>query len=221
MKYILTHLFGTLVFFSVIFISAGMLMYPQGILYVVIGVCMSVVQYTVLRIDRTLLDERAGAKENTQSWDTQILLLSFVATLAMYVVAGLDSGRFHWSPPLNVSVCVIGAIMTMSGQMLFMIAQKQNAFFSSTVRIQHDRGHAVHTSGLYTVVRHPAYLGLIVQSLGFPLLFGSVWSCIPVAVSVVLTIVRTYKEDLYLQKELSGYHVYAQKVRSRLIPSVW
>ena len=64
-------------------------------------------------------------------------------------------------------------IFTALGQLLFLIAQKQNKFFSSTVRIQTDRDQTVCETGLYKIVRHPAYLGSIIQSLGFPLLFGS------------------------------------------------
>jgi hypothetical protein len=97
-SYILKHLAGSLVFFSILFISAGRLDYWQGILYVAIGLVMVAINYTVLRIDPGLLKERAQPAKDTKKWDKAILGLSFLATLAMYVVAGLDSGRYHWSP---------------------------------------------------------------------------------------------------------------------------
>jgi len=139
----------------------------------------------------------------------------------MFVVAGLDSGRYHWSPDFHWSLYFAGGLATAIGQLLFLVAQKQNKFFSSTVRIQTDRNHSLCDTGLYKVVRHPAYLGSLIQTLGFPLLFGSLWSIIPVSISVVLLIIRTHLEDQTLINELTGYLEYTSKTRSRLIPNIW
>ena len=116
---------------------------------------------------------------------------------------------------------LLGIILTALGQILFLIAQKQNKFFSSTVRIQKDRNHVVCETGLYKIVRHPAYLGSIIQSLGFPLLFGSFWSIIPICILIILFIIRTNLEDRTLKNELKGYLEYSEKTRYRIIPYVW
>jgi len=188
---------------------------------VVIGVIMSVLNYTVLQIDTELLEERSKPGEGTKPWDKAILGLSFLVTISMYVTAGLDSGRYHWSPDFHWSLCALGVLLTVTGQLLFLIAQKQNKFFSSTVRIQTDREHIVCDTGLYTVVRHPAYLGMIIQSVGFPLLFGSLWSIIPICLSIILILTRTKLEDDTLKTELKGYPEYSTKTRYRIIPYVW
>jgi len=189
--------------------------------YVAIGLTMAVLNYTVLRIDPGLLNERSKPGEGTKKWDKTILGLSFLVAISMYITAGLDSGRYHWSPDFHWSLYLLGVILTISGQLLFLIAQKQNKFFSSTVRIQTERGHSVCETGLYKIVRHPAYLGSIIQSLGFPLLFGSLWSIIPICLSVLLLITRTNLEDKTLKDELKGYHEYSSKTRYRIIPYVW
>jgi protein-S-isoprenylcysteine O-methyltransferase Ste14 len=220
-NYLIKHFFGTFVFFSIIFFSAGRIDYFQGLLYVAIGLSMTILNYTVLRIDPELLAERSKPGDGTKSWDKTILGLSLLATIAMYCVAGLDSGRYHWSPEFHWSLCAAGAILTATGQLLFLIAQKQNKFFSSTVRIQTDRGHVVFTAGLYKVVRHPAYMGSLIQTLGFPLIFGSLWSIIPVACSAILLLVRTDLEDNTLKAELNGYLEYSKKTKYRIIPFVW
>jgi protein-S-isoprenylcysteine O-methyltransferase Ste14 len=220
-NYVIKHLTGTFLFFTIIFISAGRLVYWQGLIYVTIGLIMSILSYTVLRIDPELLNERSKPGEGTKDWDKKILGLSFLMTLSMYIVAGLDSGRYHWSPDFHWSLTVIGIILTISGQLLFLIAQKQNKFFSSTVRIQTNRGHVVCDTGLYKIVRHPAYLGSIIQSLGFPLLFGSLWSIIPICLLVILFLTRTNLEDKTLKEELKGYPEYSDKTRYKIIPYVW
>lgn len=212
---------GTFLFFVILFVSAGRIDYWQGLIYVMIGVIMFFLQATILRIAPELLNERSNPGEGTKKWDKILLGLSFLVTISMYITAGLDSGRYHWSPDFHWSICVLGIILTISGQLLFLIAQKQNKFFSSTVRIQTDRNHTVCETGLYKIVRHPAYLGSIIQSLGFPLLFGSLWSIIPICLSIILLITRTDLEDKTLKSELKGYPEYSKKTRYRIIPYVW
>lgn len=220
-SYFIKHLLGSLLFFAVIFISAGRIDYPQGLAYVAIGLFMVTLNYTVLQIDADLQRERSKPGSDTKKWDKQILGMSFLATIAMYVVAGLDSGRYHWTMDLHWSLYVIGGFATALGQLLFLVAQKQNKFFSSTVRIQTDRNHTVCNTGLYKIVRHPAYLGSLIQTLGFPLMFGSKWSIIPVSISAILLVTRTLMEDRTLLNELDGYREYAAKTKSKLIPGIW
>jgi len=220
-NYWIKHFIGTFIFFMIIFISAGRIYYWQGLIYVTIGLIMVLLNYTVLRIDSQLSDERSKPGEGTKKWDKTILGLSFLVTISMYIIAGLDSGRFHWSPDFHWSIYLLGIILTISGQLLFLIAQKQNKFFSSTVRIQTNREHIVCETGLYKIVRHPAYLGSIIQSLGFPLLFGSLWSIIPICLLIILFITRTGLEDKTLMNELKGYPEYSNKTLYRIIPYVW
>jgi protein-S-isoprenylcysteine O-methyltransferase Ste14 len=220
-SYLAKQFVGTFIFFAILFISAGRIDYWQGLIYVCVGFVMFVIAQTVLRIDEDLTRERSKPGQDTKQWDKAILGLSLLLTISMYVVAGLDSGRFHWSPEFHWGLILIGIILTAIGQLLFLIAQKQNKFFSSTVRIQSDRGHAVCDTGLYKVVRHPAYMGTIIQSLGFPLLFGSYWSVIPVSLMIILFIVRTSLEDKTLKNELKGYPEYSEKTRYRIIPYIW
>jgi protein-S-isoprenylcysteine O-methyltransferase Ste14 len=220
-KYLIKLFIGTFLFFIIIFISAGRIDYWQGLVYVIIGLIMFFLNFTFLRIESELLNERSKPGEGTKKWDKTILGLSFLVTISMYITAGLDSGRYNWSPDFHWSLNLLGIILTITGQLLFLIAQKQNKFFSSTVRIQTNRDHIVCETGLYKFVRHPAYLGSIIQSLGFPLLFGSLWSVIPVCLLIILLITRTYLEDKTLKNELKGYPEYSNKIPYKIIPFVW
>jgi protein-S-isoprenylcysteine O-methyltransferase Ste14 len=220
-SYLVKHITGAFLFFGILFISAGKINYWQGLIYVSIGLIMFLLNYTVLRIDSQLLNERSKPGEGTKKWDKTILGFSFLVTISMFIIAGLDSGRFHWSPDFHWSLYLLGIILTASGQLLFLIAQKQNRFFSSTVRIQTNRDHIVCETGLYKIVRHPAYLGSMIQSMGFPLLFGSLWSIIPICLSIILLITRTNLEDKTLRNELKGYAEYCEKTRYKIFQNVW
>lgn len=219
--YIVKQFIGSLVFFAIIFLSAGRILYWQGLVYLVIGLIMFMLNYTVLKMDAELLKERLKPGEGTLKWDKTILGLSFLVTILMYMVAGFDSGRYHWSPDFHWSIYLTGIVLTALGQLLFLVAQKQNKFFSSTVRIQSEREHLVCDTGLYKIVRHPAYMGSIIQALGFPLLFGSLWSIIPIFALIILFIIRTHLEDITLKNKLKDYSAYSEKTRYKIIPYVW
>jgi len=220
-SYLIKQIFGTFVFFALIFVGAGRIDYWQGLTYVAIGLVMFVLSSTVLQVDPELLEERSKPGKGAKKWDKNILGLSFLITIIIYVIVGLDSGRYHWSPEFHWSLYLLGIIFTIVGQLLFLIAQKQNKFFSSTMRIQTERGHTVCETGLYKFVRHPAYLGNLIQTIGFPLIFGSLWSIIPVCVSILILLIRTSLEDKTLINELNGYLKYTHKTRYRMIPYVW
>jgi protein-S-isoprenylcysteine O-methyltransferase Ste14 len=219
--YIIKHFAGTFLFFLILFLSAGRIDYWQGVIYVIMGLIMSILSYTLLKPDTDLLAERSKPGKDAKNWDKVILGLSFLFTILMFIIAGLDSGRYHWSPDFHWSLSLIGIVLTASGQLLFLIAQKQNKFFSSTVRIQSDREHTVCETGLYKIVRHPAYLGSVIQSLGFPLFFGSLWSIVPISFLLILHIIRTNLEDKTLLNELKGYPEYSSKTRYKIIPFIW
>jgi protein-S-isoprenylcysteine O-methyltransferase Ste14 len=220
-NYFIKHLIGTLFFFSILFISAGRLDYYQGWIYVIIGIIMGILNYTLLRVDPELLAERSRPGEGTKTWDKILLGLSLLLTIAMYVTAGLDSGRNLWSPRFHWSLTMSGIVLTGGGQLMFLVAQKQNKFFSSTVRIQNNREHTVCDTGLYRIIRHPAYAGSVIQCLGFPLLIGSVWSIVPVSLLIIIHITRTALEDKTLLNELTGYKDYSLKTKYRIIPLIW
>ncbi len=220
-SYLIKQLIGALLFFSIIFISAGTINYIPGLVYVAIGLLMFVLNYTLLKPGKELFDERSKPGAGTLKWDKVLLVLMLLSTLSVYVVSGLDSGRFGWSPELPRGLFYAGIVLTASGQLIFLVAQKQNSFFSSTVRIQTDREHVVCETGLYSFVRHPGYLGSIIQAAGFPLLFRSCWCTVPASLLIILHIIRTYNEDLLLRDELTGYTEYANKTRYRIIPYLW
>lgn len=220
-KFILTNFIGTFIAFLIIFISAGRINYWQGWIYISICLLTTLASLLFMRLDKDLINERSKPGEGVKKWDKLILAVAFLFFIFMTLIAGLDSGRFHWSPVFHSYFYIIGIVLTIMGQILFFVAQKQNRFFSSVVRIQTDRGHAVCDTGLYSLIRHPAYFSQVISNIGFPLLFGSLWCIIPSLIAIALFTLRTYLEDNTLKKELVGYIEYSNKVRFRFIPGIW
>ena len=174
----------------------------------------------MLRTSPETIAERGRPKE-MRGWDK---VVSGVGGLALYLalplVAGLDA-RFGWTPALGALWHLAGAVGLAAGFGIAAWAMISNAYFSTVVRIQSERGHTVCRSGPYRYVRHPGYVGFIFQALGMPLLLGSLWALIPGIVGLVLMVVRTAFEDRMLQAELPGYRDYTREVRYRLVPGIW
>jgi protein-S-isoprenylcysteine O-methyltransferase Ste14 len=169
------------------------------------------------------LAERARSQnaKDIKPWDKVLLPISALyGPLLTMIVAGLDK-RFGWTDVIPLWVQIVALGVGIVGYIFATWAMVENRYFSAVVRIQEDRGQTVCKSGPYRFIRHPGYAGGLVWYLVTPLIFNSLWTYLPTAVSVVATVVRTYLEDQTLQEELPGYKAYTQETRCRLVPGVW
>jgi len=170
-----------------------------------------------------LMAERQNIEkiQSAKAWDKVLApLMALSVVYPLVIVAGLDH-RYGWSPVFPLWLIMPGFILIFLGYAFATWALAENRFFSGVVRIQTDRGHVVCDSGPYRIVRHPGYAGSILPLPGIVLALSSVWTLIPVAVALGITVIRTSLEDRTLQEELPGYREYALRVRYRLIPWIY
>ena len=212
---------SNIVFTAILFICAGRINYTQAWIFLSINILSTLMNYFTIRKNSELINERSKLGEGIKSWDKLILGMSALIYVVIIVLAGLDSGRFQWTSNFNWMISISGVILMVIGQIFFLTARSQNNFFSSVVRIQKDRGHTVCDTGLYKIVRHPGYLGMIISLMGLPLITTSIWSIIPTLIAIILLLIRTSLEDKTLINELDGYVEYTKKKRNKLIPLVW
>ncbi len=91
--------------------------------------------------------------------------------------------------------------------------------FSGLVAIQ--KGHELVTGGIYRIIRHPSYLGLLVNSLGWGLAFRSGIGVLLTACLLVPIVGRIRAEERLLASEFGAdYEAYRART-SRLIPGVY
>ena len=91
--------------------------------------------------------------------------------------------------------------------------------FSGLVAIQ--PGHTLVTSGIYGVIRHPSYLGLLVNSLGWALAFRSGVGVLLTALTIPPLVARMRAEETLLRTQFGGgYEAYRRRT-SRLIPGIY
>jgi len=91
--------------------------------------------------------------------------------------------------------------------------------FSGLVAIQ--PGHSLVTTGVYGVIRHPSYLGLLVNALGWGLAFRSGLGVLLAALLVPPVLARISAEERLLASQFGAeYDAYRART-SKLIPGLY
>jgi protein-S-isoprenylcysteine O-methyltransferase Ste14 len=91
--------------------------------------------------------------------------------------------------------------------------------FSGLVAIQQN--HTLVTNGIYGVVRHPSYLGLFLNSLGWVLAFRSGVGILLVAILIPLIVSRIRSEEALLLNQFGDEYEAYRRRTSRLLPGLY
>jgi len=164
---------------------------------------------------------RFGRNQQVKPWDRVLAPLMAISVLYFLVIVAALDHRYGWTTPFTTWVNVVGLLLCALGYWFSAWALVENRFFTSTVRIQTERGHQVCDSGPYRFVRHPGYAGILLSVVGIPLALDTLWTFVAAGFALVVSVVRTALEDRTLNDELSGYREYARRVRYRLFPGMW
>jgi protein-S-isoprenylcysteine O-methyltransferase Ste14 len=210
-------LIGLLLVGLLIFLPAGTLAYPGGLLFLgLLFIPMLAMGIVMLARARDLLAKRLDAKEK-QAAQKGVQSLAGLVFMAGFVLAGLDF-RFNWSD-MPLPVVIAASVIFLIGYGLYAEVMRENAYLSRTVKV--EEGQTVVSTGLYGIVRHPMYLASVLMFLSIPLVMGSWYALIPFAFYPLLMVVRILDEEKLLTAELSGYEEYKRKVKYRMIPFIW
>ena len=206
---------------AVMLLSAGTLRWMRAWIYLAVSlICFFVNALVLRRTNPQLIAERHKKHEDTKPFDKRLTALIAITTILMFVVAGLDAGRYRWSS-IAAPLLYPGVLLHILGMAVLGWAMSTNPFVEKTVRLQTDRDQRVISAGPYAIVRHPMYTGMILMGIGYPLIAGSAWSLVLLFVYIGLFVLRTVLEDRTLQAELPGYREYLHITRYRLLPHVW
>jgi len=149
--------------------------------------------------------------------DTIIIIVLSLVMLSIFPLAGFDHAN-QWMP-LSIWFELIGwFFFTFSIYMLYLVFVT-NIYLSRSIIVQEEGQEQVST-GIYGIIRHPMYGGVILFTLGIVLIMGSGIALIPTLLSFILIYIRALSEEDLLRVELEGYTEYCEEVRYRLIPGV-
>jgi protein-S-isoprenylcysteine O-methyltransferase Ste14 len=147
-----------------------------------------------------------------------IAAVSLVGLIAAYLPAYTDRIRF-WTIDGEAIRWVGVALFAVGGTLrlwpVFVLGHR----FSGLVAIQPE--HALVTQGIYGIIRHPSYLGLLLNALGWGLAFRSVVGVLLAALLLLPLLARIHAEERLLRSQF-GAEYDAYRARTwRLIPGVY
>jgi protein-S-isoprenylcysteine O-methyltransferase Ste14 len=208
---------GLIIIWSLLFLLAGTIWYWNAWLFLVLILILMITEIVYLaRKDPALLQKRLQAKEKVKKQELLVVLSMVLMTIA-FIIPGLDY-RFHWSQ-VPLWLVIVGVIFFALGFLMYTVVLRQNRYASRIIEIQKQQ--QVIDFGLYSVVRHPMYLTIIILDLNVPLILGSYYALIPMFLCCCELIARIKNEEEVLRKGLAGYEAYMKKVKYRLIPYIW
>ena len=199
------------------FLSAGTLAYWEAWVYMaILFIPFTLAAIYLLKNDPALLERRLQMREQQiqQKW---IVALFSAYLLLTFALPGFDK-RFGWSAT-PAWVVLVADLIVLLGYGLFFLVLRENSYASRTIGI--EQGQKVISSGPYSIVRHPMYLGILLMYGFSPLALGSYWGMVPLVLLPVLLMARIRNEEQVLRKELEGYEAYSRQVKYRLIPGIW
>ena len=208
---------GVILVGLLIFLPAGTMSFFNGWLFMVIlFVPMFCAGIKMMCKNPNLLKSRLKAKEKQVEQDL-VVKLSGLMFLVGFVLPGLGL-RFGWYM-LPRTVVYVAAGVFLLAYILYGEVLRENTYLSRTIEVQ--EGQTVVDTGLYGIVRHPMYSVTLLLFLSMPLVLGSVYSFVVFLAYPLIIAKRIIHEEAFLEKELSGYTEYKQKVKYRLIPFIW
>jgi protein-S-isoprenylcysteine O-methyltransferase Ste14 len=222
---VIFSVFYNLIFFGgMLFLPAGTIDWPRAwVLLGVILVSTIATMVIVFREREDLLNERfkPPLQKGQPLPDKIIVLLLIASFIGIIAFIPLDVFRFHLLGRPNPLVSSLGLILSIAGWWIISLTFKENAFAAPVVRHQEERRQRVIDTGVYSVVRHPMYVGAILWIIGMTLWLESYAAALLTIVLIPIVIARIFVEERFLKRELKGYEDYTKRVRQRLIPFIW
>ncbi|MEW6347472.1 MAG: methyltransferase [Thermodesulfobacteriota bacterium] len=158
---------------------------------------------------------RAHRDPHRRGEDLRGITIAYITLILVTLVAApLEASLVERAVPeyvswLGAGLGVLGLIL---GGLSFRALGRNFRVFAAP-----RRSGTLITSGVYSMVRHPMYTGVIVGLGGYVLMFGALF-CVPLWMAVTaLYTIKSIKEERIIEAKFPEYHEYRKKTW-RLIP---
>jgi protein-S-isoprenylcysteine O-methyltransferase Ste14 len=217
---VVSSLIAFAMFITLVFLPAGTFDYWQGWLFIALLVIASAGPAIYLGVKNpATLERRMRGGPLAESRTAQKVASSgtLLSLPGVMVISALDH-RFGWSS-VPAEISLIGDVLVLVGVGISFLVIIQNSYAAANITVEADQ--KVVSTGLYGLVRHPMYVGMLIFLASTPLALGSYWGLVVLILGVIVFAFRIVDEEKMLEEELNGYIDYTREVQYRLVPHVW
>jgi protein-S-isoprenylcysteine O-methyltransferase Ste14 len=169
----------------------------------------------IYRFSESAVMIRVGSWKRTPKWEWTLPLVigSFVLILISPVFEYISSGR----EPGPVSY-LLGGMLFLAGTVLRVKGHLdlKRGFFMA---VEMAEGQTLVDTGIYSLIRHPLYLGTLCLFFACPIFLAAHLSFIFTAAGVFAIFVRIRREEAFLVENMPGYREYMNRTGG-LLPNI-
>jgi protein-S-isoprenylcysteine O-methyltransferase Ste14 len=210
-RFILAALIMPVILFSL----AGSLHYWQGWLYyAVLMVPMLAAAGYFLKSDPQFLERRMKFREREPEQRPIVSLGN--AVLAAGTLAIAYDLRWNGLDQLPSQIIIAADAGVLLGYCLILWVFRENSYASRTVEVV--EGQRVITTGPYSIICHPMYLGILIMFLLTPIALGSFFVLPVFFIYIPVIAVRIINEEKVLLRDLPVYSEYCMAKPYLLMP---
>jgi len=117
--------------------------------------------------------------------------------VSWFALCRLDIHKIHFPAAISfagLTIAVIGLVVFLTGLL--------------TIKSLESYDGELITKGIYSVIRHPMYLGFICWLIGFPILYGGLYSFFLAVIFIINILFWRYLEEKELVIRFPGYTDY-------------
>jgi len=156
------------------------------------------------------MDRYLRAKPNRRILSVELPIIIIIGVLGEV----FSWAKIPWSPYSNIA----GGIIIIVGYILHVRCHRAH----KQAHAQSKQIEEIVTTGVFSRIRHPMYLSLIIIFFGLVIAWGVVWMFLPFLLVLVLIVMTAIKEEEFLLQRFGHrYEQYMKETPWRLIPGIF
>ncbi|TRO49400.1 isoprenylcysteine carboxylmethyltransferase family protein [Candidatus Bathyarchaeota archaeon] len=182
-----------------------------------------------LSLEHQKLERRYGLQKGKQIGELYAMISGWGFFIFLFGIWISPQERFllPFMQKFSVQIPLLDLTIYLVNLLIFIPFFLIGAFFGirgvmqTTLKVaEMHRTKKIITTGVYTIVRHPQYLGAILAHMGFSFLFSALYSLLITPIVIAIVYIISWKEEKELIREFGRKYENYKKNVPMLIPKI-
>lgn len=167
----------------------------------------------------SLLAEKFSFKGQKKTGEKSHIGLRYTLFVFWWLLICLPLIEHSYYPRNSWIVTSMGLVIAITGTIIRAVGiTTLGKYFSAHIEIWDNQ--RIVEEGIYKYIRHPAYSGNVMQTIGFPLILNAYFSITISIIVIALFVYRIVLEEKVLIEAFPQYREYMKRTK-RIIPGIW